>query len=228
MFKTEKQLVNELKKSFHSMCSWNTLRFPTHFIQEVNLGFGIADLVIYKLKDHQIRSDQNLELNHFDISIYKIIEKNRITSVDLLHEVTGATKKTINTAIQKLIENSYIQKHDSIIKFCRSYQKATNEVIAIEAKLKNWKRALDQAYRYKWFASQSFVVLDTKNIMPAKKNIQAFQKLNVGLAEINNFGVVKIIYKPLKNVPIDEVMPLVLNEFIIKLLRTEKKRSPSL
>lgn len=223
MFKSEQQLVNILKENYHTICNWDTSRNHTSYIQEVNLGFGVADLVILKWNKKQINTNNEIELNHFDIGIYKIIERNKNTTINLLQEFTGANKSTINISIEKLIAKSYILKNDTIIKFSKPYKNNTHQAIAIEAKLKNWKRALDQAYRYKWFANQAYVVLDHQNINAAVKNLEGFKKLNVGLAEINSLGVVKIYFKPFHCPPIDDIMPLLLNEWINKLSRSKKE-----
>lgn len=42
-------------------------------------------------------------------------------------------------------------------------------IIAIEFKLKNWKQAIKQAYRYKSFSEQVYVLLDKKIFLRLKK-----------------------------------------------------------
>ena len=58
--------------------------------------------------------------------------------------------------------------------------------IAFEMKLRNWKRALNQAYRYKSFSEYAYVVMDDKFVTPALKNLDLFQKSNVGLISLKN------------------------------------------
>lgn len=57
---------------------------------------------------------------------------------------------------------------------------------AFELKLRNWKRALTQAYRYAAFAHCSFVVLDFTNIRPALQNLTMFENANIGLMSIDS------------------------------------------
>jgi hypothetical protein len=45
--------------------------------------------------------------------------------------------------------------------------------------LKNWKRALYQAHRYKWFANEAYVLLPESNIKPALNQIELFEQYNV-------------------------------------------------
>lgn len=221
MFNTEKQLVKTLKNNYISICHWNTLKFSTTVMEEVDLGFGIADLVISKLITRPSKAKE--KLTYFDAVIYKIIETKREISFQKLKEITKADVTSINRSLNKLIKDSYINKKDSIITFRKPYQAVTSDSIAIEAKLKNWKRALDQAFRYKWFAKKSFVVLDSINIKPAITNIDQFKKLNVGLAEINKSGKLILHFNPAKKDPIDYKVWILLNEVVRKSFPREKK-----
>jgi DNA-binding MarR family transcriptional regulator len=221
MFLTEKQLVKTLRTNYFSICHWDTQKFSTTVLEEVDLGFGIADLVISKLRTNT--SNATERLTYFDAIIYKIIESKKEISFQKLREITKADVTSINRSLNKLIKDSYINKNDSLITFRKTYQGITNDSIAIEAKLKNWKRALDQAFRYKWFAKKSFVVLDSVHIKPAIVHIDQFRKLNVGLAEINQSGKLHLHFNPAKKDPIDYKMWMLLNEVLRKSLFRKKK-----
>lgn len=67
---------------------------------------------------------------------------------------------------------------------------------AFEMKLRNWKRALIQAYRYRSFSDYSYVMLDNSNIGPALKRIEAFKKSNIGLLGIDTSGTIYAYYSP--------------------------------
>lgn len=72
--------------------------------------------------------------------------------------------------------------------------------ISFEMKLRNWKRALNQAYRYKSFSEYAYVVMDDKFVEPALRNLDKFKKSNVGLVSINN-GRVSRHFIPVKDEP---------------------------
>ena len=52
---------------------------------------------------------------------------------------------------------------------------------AFEGKLKDWRRALQQAFRYRYFADKAIVVMPCENAGPAVSNLEAFRHLCVGL-----------------------------------------------
>ena len=55
------------------------------------------------------------------------------------------------------------------------------EICAFEFKLKNWRRALMQARRYRAFANRTYVVLPSTVAALAKSEADAFRQFNVGL-----------------------------------------------
>lgn len=73
-------------------------------------------------------------------------------------------------------------------------------VIAIEYKLKNWKQAMKQAYRYQSFSYETYVVLDNYYIENAKNNLSMFEKFNIGLCAVEK-GNIKFYFKPKKKKP---------------------------
>lgn len=82
--------------------------------------------------------------------------------------------------------------------------KIEKEAIAFELKLKQWKRALVQAYKYRAFAELSYVILDHSHINPALKNIDLFISANIGLVSVNETGEVLTHFEPKSEIPYSE------------------------
>lgn len=103
------------------------------------------------------------------------------------------------------------------------YAKHEEEVsiISFELKLKNWKKAAKQAFRYKSFSNISYVVLASKSANAALNNIALFEKYNIGLAKFDTDSDFKILYKPESSTPYSENLNLKLVETII----ASKKKS---
>jgi len=74
--------------------------------------------------------------------------------------------------------------------------KRDRKIITIEVKLKNWKRALQQAYKYRSFSDIAFICMDEKNINPALANIDMFKRSNIGLISINAKNELKVHFEP--------------------------------
>lgn len=75
------------------------------------------------------------------------------------------------------------------------------KAVAIELKLSNWKRAIEQAYRYKAFADLSLVVIDASRIKPVLDHIDYFKKSRIGLVSFSVNGDLDEIFLPPLEVP---------------------------
>lgn len=74
---------------------------------------------------------------------------------------------------------------------------------AFEMKIKDWRKALSQAYRYKYYADSAYVVLPPDEAAKAKQSLMVFRAINVGLwAFDKEKNSIKKIYNPKKDNPI--------------------------
>ncbi|MBI5384464.1 MAG: hypothetical protein HZA90_07220 [Verrucomicrobia bacterium] len=77
----------------------------------------------------------------------------------------------------------------------KSRQKQT--LLAFELKLRDWHKALAQAYRYRYFADAAFVVLPPATAQIARKFLATFKLLDVGLWSFDKAsGVIRKFYTP--------------------------------
>ncbi len=218
MFKTEKQLVNTITKSVVSSGLRNFVKpsLPINVFKELNLGYGIADIVFVQY--YKEINGRGKFFDYFDLSILKIIENEKKTTLEEIHNSTKTTTHKIRQSIKKLEEEGFIKIIDKKYLPKKKYNIIVKNSIAIEAKLRDWRRGLKQAYRYNWFSSKSFVFLPQDNIDLAINDIALFQKLNVGLASINKEGEITIAYNPKHSEPHSERMSRLLNEKVLNAL----------
>jgi hypothetical protein len=95
-------------------------------------------------------------------------------------------------------------------------------LIAVEAKLEDWKEALHQAYRNTCFAHRSFVLLP-KNVALAAGVFRAeFERRGVGLCYIDSANLVILHDSPLSN-PLE---PWLASQAISQVRRTNANTCP--
>lgn len=94
-------------------------------------------------------------------------------------------------------------------------------IISFELKLKNWKRAAKQAFRYKSFSNISYVVISGNSAKAAMNNISLFKKYNIGLAKFDLYSEFEILYKPEIDKPYSEEM----NQKLIEDIKASRKRA---
>lgn len=73
---------------------------------------------------------------------------------------------------------------------------AVQYVISIELKLKNWRKGLDQAFKYRSFSNLSLVVIDEAQVNLLENVLEEFKHYNIGLGVFNKNGQFKILYLP--------------------------------
>ncbi|MBZ4035938.1 hypothetical protein K6T82_14275 [Flavobacterium sp. 17A] len=95
------------------------------------------------------------------------------------------------------------------------------ELIAFELKLKDWKQAMKQAFRYKSFSNISYVVIPSVGVNVALKNIELFKKYNIGLAGFNSLREFEILFKPKSELPYSDN----LKDKMLQSFKYSRKRS---
>ena len=79
---------------------------------------------------------------------------------------------------------------------------STDRLIAVEAKLTDWRQALHQAYRNTCFAHRSFVLLPKRTAFKALSFLVEFERRGVGLCYLGDAGVT-ILHDSPCSVPIE-------------------------
>jgi hypothetical protein len=68
---------------------------------------------------------------------------------------------------------------------------------AIEVKISDWRKAIQQAYRYKYYADYSIVVIPHEKAARALESMRCFELLGIGLWTYNDScGVIQKHYSP--------------------------------
>jgi len=193
-FTTEAQLVNLFEGIFDRNISKNS----TGLLAEFECGDGIADIVLYELRKGWKNALVLGELPpRWVYALHKLPYRRNFTTDDFVLR----TSVTRNTALQIL--DSYTKlgfcerknKTDTWLK-TKQPRQLVNQIYAVEAKLRHWKKALTQAVRYRDYATQSWVLLDKHSIKPAVENIEQFKRLNIGLAAIATSGDISTYLTP--------------------------------
>ena len=74
-------------------------------------------------------------------------------------------------------------------------------VVTMEFKLRDWRRALRQAFRHRNYGNEAYVVLDGAHAMAAIEHIDLFKMANVGLATVERTEKVRVWHVPEPGLP---------------------------
>jgi DNA-binding HxlR family transcriptional regulator len=191
MFSEEKDLVQAFKNVATDFLKYSLGKptSPFFLVEEFDSHCGIADLVMgtYLLLERQELSRKTISWNWVR-PIFNLNEDQEI-EMDGFMQTYSISKTTARARLKEYSEAGFLKKVSrGQYRVVREYKLVTDTIISIEAKLKNWHRALHQAIRYKRFSNKSYVLLDRKHVRPALKNIHTFQERNIGLLSMDNEG----------------------------------------
>lgn len=133
-----------------------------------------------------------------------------------------ATEQEMSRMFEKYLKTNF---GNTYLKECQGlfgvpdfvfYAKGSHDIsiISFELKLKNWKRAVKQAFRYKSFSNISYVVLSASSVNAALNNIELFERYNIGLAKFDKDNYFEILHKPISVNPYSEHLSSRLKENI--------------
>lgn len=214
MFSSEKELVNCIESCISDIPNFIQGERRSIFT-ELGLGYGIADVVAVGYDDNLPTSRKNF-LAYFDISLLSLIEKEEGISFDDIVYITKSPTRKISSALASLIDEEFVAYRRGKYVSHNKYADLLTDSIAIEAKLKDWRRALSQAYRYKWFANKSYVFLPQESIVVPENNLDLFKTYNIGLASVSNKNDLEVLYSPREETPISDKMRIALNEYLLQ------------
>lgn len=198
MFPAEKDLVYAFKTVFTDFLNSNLERpeSPFFLVEEFDSLCGIADLVVgtsLPLDDKDFFR-KSISLNWVR-PIYNMT-KNQEIEIDDFIKTYCISKSTATARFKEYSEAGFLKRISKRkYRVIKEYKLFVDTIISIEAKIRDWQRALYQAVRYKRFSNMSYVLLDSKHINPAKKNIRTFMEKNIGLMSMDNKGFT-IHYNP--------------------------------
>jgi hypothetical protein len=122
-------------------------------------------------------------------------EQDFVTS--LLQETIGFPWRS-DRRIRHTTELRITRNRVDIVFFEETPEGNIGTIIAVEAKLKNWRQAIQQAYRDRLFADRVYVALPSKYASGAIDNISQFRQTSIGLI-IWEDDKAKVYYHPPRN-----------------------------
>ena len=186
-FILEKEMIPIIIKEF---CQKFDVRY---YIEEFETGNGIPDIVFAKGVKHRFHKKMDYDSYHF---ISEVLQTKEVKFNDKVIDY-----EKYKELKNYLIKNNYIEEKESN-KYIRKklFKPLLGDIIAIEAKLSDWKNGFYQALRYKYFAHESYLALSKSKIKNVDKSLLNKQGIGLISVDINN---IEIIIKPKKSSPIN-------------------------
>ncbi len=190
MYNSEQDLVDSFRKKSKRFLSDLTQKrsISKYFmLEEFNSNFGVADIVLGTYRPYFSKRINRKTVDENWVSALARFNIDEIIDVESFMASCFISKNTARKKLKEYSEAEFLKPiKPNKYKIIKEYETITDTVVSIEAKLKNWQRALNQANRYKKFSHYSFVMMDEKYSSPAILNLNTFKKLEIGLITMNN------------------------------------------
>ena len=194
--KPESKIVTAVKGSYESEGYLVATERP--------LGYGRADLVAYRvdpskcdarLTNGQYRSLERIE--HYTVlrHLPEVGEGPGI-SIEHLCEKLGRSPAFVRSTLLGFLERSGYVARVGKDGFARvnGFIPIAKEIVAVEAKVSDWRKGAIQAKRYRWFADRVFLAIAAQYKHRVQKDL--LQKHGIGLLSVEKNCVTELLSSP--------------------------------
>lgn len=126
--------------------------------------------------------------------IISTLESDSPKAEEFLSVRLGVGRPTFRRAIRSLLDAEIIEQDDSgDFSLCSSFRFPKIEIRSFEFKLDNWRRAFQQALRYRSFSHRVYVVMPADRAHRPMSKADQFRTFNVGLISHDDDGNSRIL-----------------------------------
>jgi len=147
---------------------------------EPKLESGFPDIVAVFWDSEVVRQwpEARKNLQPSDISIIHYVNMTERLPVQMLVERFG-TRKASEMMLRLSDAHAVEVSSEELVRKPLEENFAIKRLVAIEAKVKDWRKGLDQAFQNTWFASEAYLLLGA---IPQSTNVISYaERLGVGL-----------------------------------------------
>jgi len=128
-----------------------------------------------------------LPLREAHVRVLRAVHSRRPLRLETVARRTGiAVDRLEASVLPALVALDLLEsRSDGLVRSTGAWAPAFRVLTAVELKLRNWRRALHQAFRMQRSVDYSWVVLDSARAGPARRSVGEFQELGVGLATLD-------------------------------------------
>jgi hypothetical protein len=176
----EADLEDAVVENAHTL--FHVPRRLTCILGSLRIGNGLPDLTIIRCKsDVRVLSD----LTHQQTLILGYMRAVNRVSAKTLADRLQLRKAVVETSLSGMADKSLIRGDLRSYQIAPRLRDVVDQIISVEAKCNNWKRAVAQAVRNTVFANLSYVALPEAQAIRARDSLVR-QKLGIGIISINS------------------------------------------
>ena len=162
------------------------------------LGAGIPDLVVASYY-REVLALANVEISHFEILAYlRVVGRARPETIAAR---LRTPEKAMRKQLEALVDVKALSVYDDVFVMPTLWKDILPEIVTIEVKVSNWRRAVEQAARNRMFAHRSYVALPAR-VAERVRTAPLFRQLGLGLIAVYEEKTVRVIRRPRRRQPV--------------------------
>jgi hypothetical protein len=165
---------------------------------ELPLGAGVPDLIVAAYH-HDVLALANVDISHSEILAYlRIVGRARLETIA---ERLQMPEKTTQKRLEALLDARVLSVSDEVFILPPLWREILPEIVTIEVKVSDWRRAVEQAARNRIFAHRSYVALPQRTAERVRME-PLFAQLGLGLVGVTEEKEVHIVRRPRRRQPV--------------------------
>lgn len=163
----------------------------------VPIGAGRPDIVVTTYNPEVV------VLSDVDIEAHSVLAYLRAAGrarPDTISVRIGRNLKRVEKSLSLLAEANVIIVDNGAYSVSAGWRMVLPEVITIEVKVADWRRAISQAARNRVFAHRTFVALPS-DVADRVASASSWTELGIGLIAIEGNGEVRVVRRPRRHLP---------------------------
>jgi len=165
-------------------------------LEEFSAGTGISDLTIFTIDKTTLSKRQDTKLpavtsrTHLEVLI-ELLSQEAASASDIHQHLKKYSLSVIESSLETLKRQSIVCLNaGGAYEPCMDLRvPIANEIVAIEAKVRDWRSGLRQAMRYQEFADQSYLAIYQKHLAGCLEHAKLFESLGIGLISVSDEGI---------------------------------------
>lgn len=156
----------------------------------VPIGAGLPDLVSVWCEPHVVSLADFATTDGTILAYLRAVRHARLATIA---DRVRLSLRTVQNALRDLLEiDAVLVRQTDLFSLSPSWREVLPQIITIEAKVSDWKRAVQQAARNRLFAHKSFVALPNDVAMRVQFEC-VFSQLGLGIIAVTDAGDCQIL-----------------------------------
>jgi hypothetical protein len=200
-FDTEEQLVTQLTEVYGTTVDGNWV-----WMREFSTSCGTADLIGVSLAPRSPDVAGKTSLGTVPprwAYVLRCLPSAEPFTLQQLAELANVSTSSARMILRVFGATGFCEPAPELKAWVKTFEPTpvATKIVAIEAKLRDWRRALYQAAQHADYASQCWVVLDQAALANAQQYADEFEHRGVGLAGLSVNGEIDVVLTAADNIP---------------------------